>query len=409
MATRTVRKTFKVDGVLTNVTSAKLSDSTATYGIKRNDTDAVVVADDTAMSNPSTGVYEYSFTDVAGVSYTAQVEFVYDGETYRFEVDVAARSATGAMATNYTSLQERVGHFLFGIRDSFSSDQESDINDCIRDGLHDVHTAHDWSFFRPVKEITTSAPYATGTVAVASGVVTLSGGTFPSWAEQGILKVSNSYYNVASRDSGTQVTLDDTTVTVTAGTSYELAQHEYDLPTGFDAIDDDIVYDPGSEYLHPALKQRDDGVLRQYRQDNPFFDSPRLWSLRTVEFNPTVGSRRILVLYPTPDKAYVLRAQMRLRPTMIDGTNQYPIGGEMLSQLFLEACLAAAERNYDEGNNQHTKRFNELLPQMIERDLERTSPKTLGQTVSSHGPVRDYTRLDRAQRMGDVSIDGIVQ
>jgi hypothetical protein len=74
---RIVRKTFKVDGVATNVTSAKLSDPTGTFGVKRNDTDAIVVADNTSMTLVSTGTYQYEFADLPNVAYTAYVEFVY--------------------------------------------------------------------------------------------------------------------------------------------------------------------------------------------------------------------------------------------------------------------------------------------------------------------------------------------
>jgi hypothetical protein len=44
MATRTVRATLRIGGVLVDPTSAVLSNETATAGIVRNDTDAVVVA-----------------------------------------------------------------------------------------------------------------------------------------------------------------------------------------------------------------------------------------------------------------------------------------------------------------------------------------------------------------------------
>src|SRR5688500_6898523 len=135
MATRLIVKTWRVEGVVTNVTSAKLSDPTGTYGVKRNDTDAVVVADGTNMTNSATGVYEYSFEDVQDVAYTAYVEFVYAGSTFHFEVDLAARADTGLMVASYSSLLERVGHYLFGIRASFSSDQTTDIEECIKDGL----------------------------------------------------------------------------------------------------------------------------------------------------------------------------------------------------------------------------------------------------------------------------------
>jgi len=403
MATRLISKNWRVEGVLTNVTTAKLSDPTGTYGVKRNDTDAVVVADGTSMTTSATGIYEYSFTDIVDIAYTAYVEFVYEGTTYHFEVDIPARSTTSGMPASYSSLLERVGHYLFGIRSSYSADQTTDIEECIKDGLHDVYTAHSWSFFRPVKEITTTAPYDTGTITIASGVVTLSSGTFPAWAAVGVLKIDNEYYDVDTRDGDTQITLEDTSVTEADASSYELGRPEYDLPTGFEAIEGDLTYEPGQSDFYPPIKQRHDGEIRRKRQDDPYHDRPLYYGIRTVEFDPTVGSRRRLSLYPTPDAAYVLKARMKLRATMIDGTNQYPVGGESLSSLITEACLAAAERGYDEQEGQHTKHFMELLPLAIAADLEMTSPTQLGPDAP-RGDNEDT--VSRSIRMGDVVFDG---
>jgi len=85
MSTTYIRAIFKDDGgVAFDPTSVKLSDPTGAYGVKRNDTNAVVVVDDTAMTNTAVGYYEYSFTDPAyDLTYTAYIEYVIDGETYR--------------------------------------------------------------------------------------------------------------------------------------------------------------------------------------------------------------------------------------------------------------------------------------------------------------------------------------
>ena len=404
MGTRYIYRTWKVEDVLTDATSVKLSDPTGTYGIKRNDTDAVVVNDDTAMTKSATGTYEYSFTDIDDIAYTAYVEVVYDGLTDHYEVDLPARSATGTMVASYSSLLERVGHFLFGIRSSYSNDQTSDIEECIGDGLRDVYAAHSWSFFRPVETIATVAPYSTGTITIASGVVTLTTGTFPSWAAVGVLKIDNEYYDVDTRDGDTQVTLEDTSVTEATSSSYELGRPEYDLPTAFEAIEGDLTYEPGQSDFYPPIRQRHDAEIRRRRQDDPYHDRPLYFGIRTVEFDPTVGSRRRLTLYPTPDAAYVIKARMKLRATMIDAVNQYPVGGESLSQVITEACLAAAERNYDEQENRHTKRFQEMLPLAIQADKEMTSPTQLGPDAPRGG----YTdKLSRAGRMGAVSFDSV--
>jgi hypothetical protein len=414
MPERTVSQTFKVGGVLTQADSAKLSDPTGTFGIKRNDTSAVVVADGTNMSNPATGVYHYTFTAVFNVAYTAYIEFVYDGDTIYIAFDLPAVSTDFGMVASYNSLMERVGHELFGIRNSFSADQETDILQCIKDGLHYVYTAHAWSFFRPIREITTTAPYATGTVTVAAGVVTLVGGTFPSWAAVGVLRIVDDYYDVDTRDGNTQITLEDTSVTVAPASAFELGRPEYDLPVTFEAIagDSDLTYEPGQADFYPAIRQRHDSSIRRMQQDNPYYDRPVCYSVRTVEFDPTVGSRKRLAFYPTPDAAYVLRVPMILRPTMIDGTNQYPVGGETLAQLIVEACLSAVELDFYEmkEGGRHTRRFLEMLPLAIQADQEKSAPTSLGPDMPRgegyYAGVFDTDHWARAARMGSLTLDG---
>lgn len=336
-----------------------------------------------------------------------------NGET--LEADVYLRvidSPAPVMVANYFNLLERIGHHLFGIRSGYSADQTSDIEECIRDGLHDVYTAHPWSFFRPIREIATTAPYATGTVTIASGVVTLTSGTFPSWAAVGVLKIVDNYYDVDTRDSDTQITLEDTSVTVATATSYELGRPEYDLPTTFEAIsgDSDLHYEPGQSDFYPPVKQVHDNSIRNYRQEDPYHDRPICYSVRNVEFDPTVGSRKRIAFYPTPDAVYVLKVPMILRPTMISPTNQYPVGGETLAQVIMVACLAAAERNYDDAQGVHTRRFQELLPLAVAADLEKSSPTSLGpdnpKGEGYHYSIYDSDRIARAVRMGVLTLDG---
>lgn len=107
MSTTFLSAQFKPGGVLTNATTAVLSDATGTYGIKRNDTDAVVVADGTALVNSSTGVYTYSFADPASdLTYTYALEFVYGGITYRSTGQLTG----GATATEPITLAEAKAH-----------------------------------------------------------------------------------------------------------------------------------------------------------------------------------------------------------------------------------------------------------------------------------------------------------
>jgi hypothetical protein len=371
----------------------------------------------------STSAITIASTSIVGTAVRATYSGGVDGTTYHIvaivttsstetiEADVFLRvidSASTTYETSYFGLLERVGHFLFGIRSGYTGDQVSDIEDCIGDGLRRVYAAHDWSFFKPIKDITTTAPYTTGTVTASSGVVTLSGGTFPSWAADGLFKASNNYYSVASRDGNTQITLDDTSVTLAAGTTYQLGRPEIPLAAAVDAIanDSDLTYYPDQNELYPPVRMRHDSAIRTWQQDDPYFDRPVYYSVRTVEFDPTTGSRKRLAFYPTPDAAYILRVPMLLRQTMIDETNLYPVGGEVLTQVITEACLAAAEHNYDETEAVHEKRFLEMLPLAIQADRERSSPTSLGPDAprSEQRLVSDYWL--RSSRIGSLTLDG---
>jgi hypothetical protein len=411
---RTVRKTFSVNGVPTDVSAAVLSDPTGTYGVKRNDTNAVVVADGTAMTRVSAGTYEYTFTDVIGIAYSAYVEFTYGGLSYYVESDFDATGAAvpGSMAGNYGSLKERVGHYLFGIRSSFSADQLLDIDDCISDGLRRVYSAHDWSFFRPVVDVTTTAPYATGTVTVSAGVVTLTGGTFPSWAADGFLFVNGRSYAVATRTSGTAITIADTSLAIATAAAYQLGRPEIAMPAEFEAVsnDSELAYYPDDSACYPSVMQRGDQAIRKFEQGGQMFDRPVYYSVRNVQFDPTVGSRRVLVFFPTPDAAYTMRVPMLLRPVMLTSDSQQPVGGEVLSQVILEACLASAEHNFEEREHVHEKRFMEMITLAIRNDLERSAPTSLGSDAprGEYGKsgVFGYDYRTREQRIGRLTLNG---
>lgn len=77
---------FKPGGVLTNATSVTLASEDGLYGIKKESDNSVIVANNTAMSNPSTGNYSFeSALLLFGVEYVASVKIVYNGQTtYNF-------------------------------------------------------------------------------------------------------------------------------------------------------------------------------------------------------------------------------------------------------------------------------------------------------------------------------------
>lgn len=82
MSTTTIRARFKPGGVLADADAVVLSDAAATFGVKRRDTGALVVAANTAMVRQSLGVYAYTFTDPAPeLEYEFYVAFTYGSQT----------------------------------------------------------------------------------------------------------------------------------------------------------------------------------------------------------------------------------------------------------------------------------------------------------------------------------------
>lgn len=108
-----IRLTFqwKVNDALTNATSVKLSNSAATFGVKRVDTGGVVVADGTDFVNTATGMYEYEFTPTQrGLTYFYYIEIVHGGKTHRI---------AGVKYDPYPSTLE-ASDFLAGCQSAFN-------------------------------------------------------------------------------------------------------------------------------------------------------------------------------------------------------------------------------------------------------------------------------------------------
>ena len=88
MPDRTVSFLYKKNGVSTNAYSVKLSSDDASYGIKELESGTVTVADGTAVSNPATGVYEYTFDADDSLTYLVSWEVTPEEEdTPVYQVD----------------------------------------------------------------------------------------------------------------------------------------------------------------------------------------------------------------------------------------------------------------------------------------------------------------------------------
>ena len=104
MTTTIIRFDMRVNGVLVDATSVVFDDPTSTFGVRRTDTGAIVVAAGIALTHTGTGTYQYSFIDPApGLIYNYWIKFVYQGNTYRVEQNQSGVGVAVGLA-EYTTL-----------------------------------------------------------------------------------------------------------------------------------------------------------------------------------------------------------------------------------------------------------------------------------------------------------------
>lgn len=124
--------------------------------------------------------------------------------------------------------------------------EQKDIKQAILRAYDELTTIRDWAYYSVHGRIILQAPYATGTVTSSGTTVTLTGGTWPSWAASGAyLKVGEEIARVATRTSDSVIVLDSTlklkdNVTAQPFTLYRTV---YPLPSNFRNLDE-----PSDEY-----------------------------------------------------------------------------------------------------------------------------------------------------------------
>ncbi len=104
MSETTLTFTYRRNGIPVDVTSAVFRDPTDSYGVRRTDNNAVVVAAGVALDHDGTGQYSYTFTDPApDLTYEYYIEWVYNGLTNRAAFTKTASSGGSPAVGRYAS------------------------------------------------------------------------------------------------------------------------------------------------------------------------------------------------------------------------------------------------------------------------------------------------------------------
>lgn len=287
--------------------------------------------------------------------------------------------AESALSVKYDDLVEEVARFLGYKSMTYLSKSELDeVDRYIQSGLRNfyyppaadgIEAGYEWSFLNPTTTIDTIAPYSTGTLGVVSGICTLTGGTWPTWAATlGTLVIDSTTYTITTRDSAAQLTVvgDD----VTAGESdWTLSRSaSYDLPDLCGRVLSDFFFEPDTySQSIPVVSEAQMMTFRQRTTDEsrPAYAAVRFRSDATTK---TTGQRLEVVFWPTPDAAYSLTYRYEGYTGKLTSALPYPLGGMRHAELITESCLAVAEQRANDEKGLHWDSFVRMLRSGIEQD-----------------------------------------
>lgn len=198
--------------------------------------------------------------------------------------------------------------------------EQRDIRTAVQRAYNEITTINEWSHYYQHGRIITQPQYQTGTVAfnASTNQLTLSGGTWPTWAELGSVSIGRAIAKVDTRVSNTVLKLDSTLTfagTLAAGQAYVLYQTDYPLPADFRNMDE-----PSNEFnWWSGLYLKPDEAMKLERVGNR---SGRPWHW-TVLKNPN-GSGYILKLVGYPTSQETLDFTYRRYPRQIKYSGHEP-------------------------------------------------------------------------------------
>ena len=186
----------------------------------------------------------------------------------------------------------------------------------VQTAYRELSTVRRWSYYQQVGGIVTNDDYSTGTIAydhtggAEERYVTLSSGTFPTWAVYGVLVIDDVPYEVATYEDTTHITLSVNTnpgADVSSGETYTLYRDTYPMPVDFIAADQFIAVGTSSavpQYLSP-------GAWLERQQGNLSVGTPRYF---TFTNDPNYQGVMAVRFWPPPDAAYTFRFIYHRRP-----------------------------------------------------------------------------------------------
>lgn len=320
-----IHRTWKVEGVATNVTSSVLGYSTADFGVKRTVTGDTVVGSEagTVMDLVATGTYQHEFAEPApDLQYTYRITVVYDGRTYRFEDTMTGAESVTTLSLDYADLYADVSDRL-GTGRSPVGDNLTRAKRCVQSAFRQILAAdgkYSWTFL-------------TGS----------------------------------------------TTITVDAGDTAK------DLPSAVHSLIGDFAFSPGDVGMR--LRERDANQIDfLYAGGGNATGVPVYYAVKTKEFASATGTRREFIMFPCTGSTTTFYYNFRVHP---DAISDKVMGDHVLHEALREMSLAIATEDFDDNvsfPSTHRQLAEVLVEKAIGMDA-RNKPRSVGYNANQSGLV----------------------
>lgn len=215
------------------------------------------------------------------------------------------------------TVQDAVEHLLdrFGVPRSEPRHRRVAFRSVVT-ALREVCVGYPWRYFDRRLILTTSASYSTGTVAYVHSArsLTITDGTWPSWARYGRVILNSVHYHVEKRDSDTVLTLPEgSNPGANFSGTYTIYRDAYLLPDNFHSLGH--VYDVDQRRALPLMTSG-----AQHAASVLVWDSPGTPDYATLQGSNEEYGRLALVLTPAPSSArnYDLRYQAAPRTPRVE-------------------------------------------------------------------------------------------
>lgn len=245
---------------------------------------------------------------------------------------------------------------------------EADVRAIIRSGLRRFYYPveqgfpYQWRWLEDGFEVPAEDVYKTGTIEVSGGTVTLTSGTWPTDIVDYYIEVENHILFVTSRDSGTELTVPHTQLSVDSGTTYEAKRFRYDLPNDFAEFLGGVTYFSGSDNRLLVASSEPELRLR--------FAIGYNLSNKTTHY--AIKDSKIL-FWPVPKTdAHIHGIYLKNPDDNLPGDLTTPGSVAQVDPIYaeavMEAILAAAESYNDDTQGVHEARFQAALAAAIQHD-----------------------------------------